>query len=68
VQVDWNQIQARMTRVGVVGYQKQVQPAPSAYRWLWRRAAKRGAQGETEAAAVVMALQQAEMAEAVVRR
>jgi len=62
VQVDWNQIQARMTRVGVVGYQKQVQAGSVRVSLSLATGGQAvEAQGETEAAAVVMALQQAEM-------
>ena len=66
VQVDWNQIQARMERVGVVGYDKD-RTTPGIVRVTLALAtadpARRQpvtAQGETEAAAVLVALQQAE--------
>ena len=62
VHVDWNQIQARMERLGVVRYQKQVE-AGAVRVTLVLPAGGRPveAQRETEAAAVVVALQQAEM-------
>ena len=60
--VDWNQIQARMERVGVVGYHKQIQPgAVRVSLSLATGGLPVEAQGETEAAAVSIALQQAEM-------
>jgi hypothetical protein len=66
VQVDWTQIQARMERVGVVGYDKD-RSTPGVVRvTLTLRTADPArrqpviAHGETEAAAVLLALQYAE--------
>jgi hypothetical protein len=67
-QVDWNQIQARMARLGVLRYRKDSVPTGG-----WRvtlllptadpmRGQPITAQGETEAAAVLLALEYAEAA------
>ncbi len=61
-QVDWNQIQARMERLGVLTYSKARLPAGIVRitMTLPGNAAPVEAQGATEAAAILVALQQAE--------
>jgi hypothetical protein len=64
--VDWTQIQTRMERVGVVGYDKDRSTPGSVRVTLTLRTADPArrqpvtAQGDTEAAAVLLALQHAE--------
>jgi hypothetical protein len=65
-QVDWNQIQARMERLGVLSYHKVRMPTGAVHVMLTLPSADptRGrpveAQGATEAVAILAALQQAE--------
>jgi hypothetical protein len=62
-QVDWNQIQARMERLGVLTYNKTRLPTGvvRVTMTLPGAAAPVEAQGATEAAAILLGLQQAEM-------
>jgi hypothetical protein len=60
-QVDWNHIQARMERLGVVGYQKmRLQTGAVHVMLTMPNVQPVQGQGATEAAAILAALQQAE--------
>ncbi len=61
-QVDWNQIQARMERLGVQAYNKVRMPTGAVHVTMTLPGANQplAAQGATEAAAILVVLQQAE--------
>lgn len=60
VQVDWNQIQARLAKLNVVEYQKARVATGVQVRLTLPQQQHIDASGETEAAAILSALQQAE--------